>query len=260
MSINKIKVTKNDTKFDVISNPSTQWIWNEILQNRWEEETFKIFDRFLKPEKSYFDIGAWIGPTVLYGANRAKRVYGVEPDPIAYHELLTNVIMNPEIASKVICINAAVADKTEDKKLYMRHHFGDSTSSMIPTISSENYCKIRAVTINDLIKQHNIEDINFIKMDIEGGEYSLIPFIQSYLEENHPTLYLSIHPGFLSQHYSLTLTENEVAEKLKNQTENMLNHLSFYKNIYDIHGNQVKKEDVFQINNTGEFVFTNETW
>ncbi|PEC43110.1 hypothetical protein CON11_19670 [Priestia megaterium] len=59
-----INISKNNINFSVTSNPLTQWIWNEMHQNNWEEETFEIFDRFLNNEHSYIDIGAWIGPTV----------------------------------------------------------------------------------------------------------------------------------------------------------------------------------------------------
>src|ERR1700687_4776653 len=35
----------------------------------------------------YIDVGAWIGPTLLYGCQLAKMAYGLEPDPIAFAEL-----------------------------------------------------------------------------------------------------------------------------------------------------------------------------
>jgi FkbM family methyltransferase len=257
---NPINISKNNINFSVTSNPLTQWIWNEMHQNKWEEETFKIFDRFLNAEHSYIDIGAWIGPTVLYGAHKVKHVYGIEPDPIAFEELITNLNLNPSIASKVTCINAALAEKSGDINLYMRHHFGDSTSSLIPTISN-NHCKVKSITIDDLITQNNIKEVNFVKMDIEGGEYSLIPFLHEFLKTQKPTLYLSLHPGFFNENVNLILNKsNDSSSQLNIQTEKLLDNLQFYKYIYDIFGNPVDREAVLNVTYTGEFIFTNECW
>ncbi|MEH7517106.1 FkbM family methyltransferase [Priestia megaterium] len=260
MSSNIKTILKNDVNYSVISKPATEWIWNAIHQNKWEEQTFKIFDRFLNPENSYIDLGAWIGPTVLYGAHKAKHVYGVEPDPVAFNELITNIQLNPLIAKKVTCINAALAEESGTINLYMRSEFGDSTSSLIPTIA-ENSCKVKAITIHDLINENHIENINFIKMDIEGGEYFLIPTVHDFLQSQKPTLYLSIHPGFLKEHVMLiSSNQGETSNYFNIQTKKLLDCLQFYKYIYDIFGNQVKKDAILDVTRTGEFLFTNECW
>ncbi|EJQ54137.1 FkbM family methyltransferase [Bacillus cereus BAG6X1-2] len=260
MSSNIINISKNDVNFNVISNQVARGIWDRISQNDWEEETFKIFDRFLKPENSYIDIGAWIGPTVLYGAHKAKHVYGVEPDPIAFKEIVTNVNLNPSIYSKVTCINAAITEKSGNINLYMRDQFGDSMSSLIPT-TSDKYCQVRGITIHDLISENNIENVNFIKIDIEGGEYSLIPVLYEFLKSQKPTLYLSIHPRFLNENLNLISTKGvNTSEHFKFQTEKLLDSLQFYKYVYDNSGNLVNKDTILRVMNTGEFIFTNERW
>lgn len=139
----------------------------------------------------------------------------------------------------------------------MRHSFGDSTSSLVPTISNQS-CKVQALTIYDLITENNIQDINFIKMDIEGGEYSLIPQLQEFLTLNKPTLYLSLHPKFLHEHLHFVSTED--SDSPPHQTEKLLDSLQNYKYIYDIFGNRVDCDHIHTITNTGEFVFTDESW
>lgn len=263
MSSNIIDITKNGVNYKVAAKPMTEWIWNEMKQNKWEEETFKIFDRFLKPENPYIDIGAWIGPTVLYGAQKAKHVYGIEPDPVAFAELMGNIALNPDLAPKITCINAALAGETGNINLYRRHCFGDSTASLIPTLSDENYCQIQAITLYDLVTTHNIENANFIKMDIEGGEYSLIPHLCEFLKIHKPTLCLSLHPGFLSEHVNLIASQHGLSsDQPVAQTAKLLDSLQFYRYIYDIQGNPVTREaalNVSSILNT-EFVFTDECW
>ncbi|MCP1093484.1 FkbM family methyltransferase [Bacillaceae bacterium OS4b] len=268
MCTSVINVSKNNINFSVISNPMTRGVWDNMHQNNWEEETFVIFDRFLKPGNSYIDIGAWIGPTVLYGAHKAKHVYAIEPDPVAFNEFITNLNLNPFIAPKVTCINAAIAKKSGNINLYMRDQLGISTSSLIPTIS-DNYCRVRAITIYDLITENNIKNVNFIKMDIEGGEYSLIPVLHEFLKSQKPTLYLSLHPGFLNEHLNLKTNKNgNPSHEFNIQTEKLLDNLQFYKHIYDIFGNLVNKDAVLRDSYNAElaysqktaYIFTDEFW
>lgn len=194
------------------------------------------------------------------GAHKAKHVYGLEPDPVAFNELITNLNLNPDISSKITCINAAIAEKSGNTNLYMRSRFGDSSSSLIPTIS-DHYCQVRALTIYDLITENNIENVNFIKMDIEGGEYSLIPFLHEFLKLQKPTLYLSLHPVFLNDHVNFIPNKsNDPQNQINIQTKNLLDNLQCYKYIYDVFGNLVNKDVILRITNTGEFIFTDECW
>ena len=39
--------------------------------------------------------------------------------------------------------------------------------------------------------------IDFIKMDIEGGEFELLPTMVEYLEKYKPNIYLSLHAPYL---------------------------------------------------------------
>src|SRR5580658_8197648 len=91
--------------------------WNQVSSGAWESGTFAIFDRFLDREHSYIDIGAWIGPTLLYGCQLAKAAYGLEPDPLAYAELEQNIGLNKAIASNVRLFNACIAPRSGEVAL-----------------------------------------------------------------------------------------------------------------------------------------------
>ena len=77
-------------QFQVSAGRNTAF-WQEVASGAWESDTFAIFDRFLDQQHSYIDIGTWIGPTLLYGCQLARRTYGLEPDPIAFAELEANL-------------------------------------------------------------------------------------------------------------------------------------------------------------------------
>ncbi|MFF2154437.1 FkbM family methyltransferase [Paenibacillus chitinolyticus] len=234
--------------------------WTEYYE-KWENETFKIFDRYLDLNHSYLDIGAWIGPTVLYGAYKAKHVYAVEPNTIAYQELVSNTKLNTNITSKITCINAALSTNSDKIKLYIKTDISESMSSLIPTTFNNNYIDVRGITFTELIIENNVRDINFVKIDVEGAEYSIVPAIHEYLFSNKPTLYLSIHPPFLMESAQLnTLLQMDLNEYKIQTTQRLLKSLSFYKYIYDTEGNQIDPCIILDQNYFSAFVFSDEKW
>ena len=98
IKLRPMKVERYGKSFFVSGNPKYFFFWKN---KSWERNTHKIFDKFLDSNHSYIDIGAWIGPTVLYGAQIAKKVYAIEPDPIAFKELEKNGILSKLIGNVV---------------------------------------------------------------------------------------------------------------------------------------------------------------
>lgn len=84
-------IKKNNLQFiiDKTGCPDGYWynVWFLEIYPTWEITTFEVFDKYLDKDKYYIDIGAWIGPTVLYAAQKTKRVIAFEPDNIAFNAL-----------------------------------------------------------------------------------------------------------------------------------------------------------------------------
>ncbi|EGW36165.1 hypothetical protein DOT_5949 [Desulfosporosinus sp. OT] len=83
-------------------------------------------------------------------------------------------------------------------------------SSIIPTLSQNNFTEVRGITISDFLTEYDVKDIGFIKIDIEGGEYSIIPSMHDYLCSNRPTLllYISFHSFRLSEEIKIKNSKN----------------------------------------------------
>jgi hypothetical protein len=92
----KMKIIKKSVSFDVERNVEyNPNFWEMVSSNIWEPYTFDILEKFLSKQHSYLDIGAWVGPTTLFGAQLAKKCYAFEPDPVAYSALIRNLDLNP---------------------------------------------------------------------------------------------------------------------------------------------------------------------
>jgi FkbM family methyltransferase len=192
--------------------------WKRFQKNKWERETFQIFDRFLDKNHNYIDIGAWIGPTVLYGAQIAKHCYAVEPDPSAIQSLKSNIALNPGLAKKITVFNGAISNKTGKAFISARFSLGDSMSSLIAEKSLDS-ALVDCLTFEDFISSFRIKECNFIKIDVEGAEAFILPSMLDYIKINKPTIHISIHPSLFRD--------------LEKDSKKLLSIFKLYKNIYD---------------------------
>ena len=122
-----ILVNKNNISFTVEDSEELHQdvgynFWSEKYYS-WEPGTFKVLDSYLSKDKDYLDIGAWVGPTAIYGSFLSKKVVAVEPDPIAHKILQKNISLNS--ISNIDVINKA-ASKLESAFLESSNFFGDS--------------------------------------------------------------------------------------------------------------------------------------
>lgn len=177
-----------------------------MKKGRWEPRTLQILSDYLTPTSVFYDIGAWIGPTVLYAAPRCRSVYCFEPDYVAYQYLLWNLRLNR--LQNVLPFNIALSiqDGIEGMSSF-GDEAGDSQSSLLNP--HENYgMEVLCLTFNTWLDMVKPDKADFIKMDIEGAEFDLLPAMADYIERYKPVIYLSTHAHLLP--------EPEKKEKMQN--------------------------------------------
>lgn len=189
----------------IVKNGCAWWVsdqepafWDRVENGDWEPLTFRVFDRFLDAGHSCLDIGAWIGPTCLYAAHLARHCYALEPDPVAFAGLRENLSLNPDLAGRVTLFQQCLAPTCGAVRIGNRSSTagGDSMSSLLFAASEVGW-EAQGVSLESFLTQNSIRDCSFIKMDIEGGEFEVLPAIADYLARHRPTIYLSLHPRFL---------------------------------------------------------------
>jgi len=222
--------------------------WHKVKSNKWEPDTFAVFNKFLDTKHSYIDIGAWIGPTVLYGCQIAKHCYAIEPDPVALKSLKENIKLNKQLEKKITVFNCCIGNSCGQVKLSSRFGFGDSTSSLL-SAKSKKTISVHSITLEEFLKLNKIVDCNFIKMDIEGGELIVLPNIKEYLKKYKPTLFISLHPFRF--------------ENLKGDSEKIVNVLKIYKYIFDSAGNRLDLDKLYSLLLSGrgyDVIATDKNW
>ena len=183
-----------------VENQSNGHFWDEVEKGHWEPTTFRIMKHFVKRDSTYIDIGAWIGPTVLFGAQLAEKVYAVEPDPVAYRELVNNIELNDNLKDRIVVFYGCIGYSNGEVRIGNPYSVGSSSSSLLFS-KSETSWEAESMTIDTFVKKYDINDCSFIKMDIEGGEFYVLKSMKNYLKENRPALHLSLHGPFLYKEF-----------------------------------------------------------
>jgi FkbM family methyltransferase len=207
--------------------------WGRYEAGVWEPDTQAVFRRFIDKQHSYIDVGAWIGPTLLQGCQLARRAYGIEPDPVAYAELAENIEDNRVITGNVQLFNICIAPVSGKVSFGSRREGGDTMSSLLFSGAKTSWM-VDGMNFQEWTEQNEIGDCNFIKIDIEGGEYSVLPTMAKYLRRQRPTLLLSLHPCFIGDLAAKSIEGRfrRAIFRLRN-TMNLLKIVQFYRHMYD---------------------------
>ncbi|RIA10263.1 FkbM family methyltransferase [Flavobacteriaceae bacterium MAR_2010_72] len=211
----KRSIQKNSKTFNVSITKRISY-WEQMENGTWEPNTFKIFDHFINRDTVVLDVGAWIGQTALYTSQIAKQTIAFEPDPIAFKELETNVSLNKDAlwAPQLTIYNKAIGSSNGTIKLGSRGQGGDSMSSTLFS-DRETHWNVTTITLDDVIEKHQLQNENlFIKMDIEGGEYNLVPQLKTIFKKYNVVLFLSLHTFFLMNSLKSHSTKESILKKV----------------------------------------------
>lgn len=271
---------KNHT-FQIDPGQNTHY-WTYINSIDWEPHTFAIFDHFVTEDSVVLDVGSWSGVLTLYAAKTAKEVHALDPDPVCFSELNTNVELNPAVAEKIKTYKTAISDKKETLRLSARETYGASSSSILERKrDTENSLELETISLADFLEKESISQVDFIKMDVEGAEFRILPTIGKAIEKvNYPTLYISFHYSFLNEnlyHKNIPSTflnkllmrlENTFGfslykKRIRKEIANLYDDLKAYTYIYKMDGTPVSFNDLErkpELIKETDLVFTNREW
>ncbi|MEW5892776.1 MAG: FkbM family methyltransferase [Pseudomonadota bacterium] len=99
----------------------------------------------------------------------------------------------------VLPFNMALSDRNGVFRMApFGKELGDSTTSLLDAGSTKNSIGVSAITLKTAQEIALPMHIDFLKIDIEGAEFSFIPSIKDYLSEIKPIVYLSTHSPYLA--------------------------------------------------------------
>lgn len=143
--------------------------WGEQA-GRWASETRDYWLRFYEPKEgdTIIDVGAGQGEDTLTfsrAVGASGRVIAVEAHPLSFKALKNFCRLNG--LRNVTPVNVALMDRPG------KVHIVESESWMenrVETSNGSSGLSVRSVTLDDFCRKEGIEDISFLKMNIEGAE------------------------------------------------------------------------------------------
>ena len=136
-------------------------------------------------------MGSNIGLFTKYASDKCKKVISVEGSPEYFSCLVENTIS----LKNVSFLNANIIGSEINKHM---------------DVWSDNPSIIN-VTMNDIFKLYELDRINFLKIDIEGGEYSLFNEMDDSLIQKIDKIAIETHPEFFPDNENIN---NELATKI----------------------------------------------
>lgn len=167
-----------------------------------EPNEFAFLDRVLKRGMVFVDVGANDGYYTLFAARRVGlpgRVVAVEPSSRERTNLQRNVDRNS--LDNVVVVPVALGASTGEADLRLAHgaHAGHNTlgSFAHDGVVAESLEHVKVETLDDVVAKFGLTRLDFIKIDVEGAEASVVAGGRSVVAKMRPLMLLEINDGAL---------------------------------------------------------------
>jgi FkbM family methyltransferase len=157
----------------------------ELVLDRYEPDTTRLFHRLLRPGMTVIDIGAHAGYFSLIGAScvgASGKVYAFEPFPASFRQLQRNIELNGY--KNIHAVRKAVSDKTGVHMLLVNPKGSDRHSLFAGESSWERESpEVETTCLDDFLEGCDWPRVDLIKMDIEGAEPAALTGMKRTLEK-----------------------------------------------------------------------------
>ncbi len=148
-----------------------------VVREIWCENVYEVFEGDLTDTGIVVDVGANIGSFSLYAAALgAKKVICVEPEPHNIELLVRNIGANKHNVPDCEFVfeeRAIIGAPKSHTGYYITDKHGDSqliTAAEARTGDHKNLTEVKTVSLDQLWRDHDLEFVDVLKVDIEGLE------------------------------------------------------------------------------------------
>jgi FkbM family methyltransferase len=148
------------------------------------------------------DIGAHIGRYTITSSKQVGstgKVVAIEADPDNFQLLKRNIALNN--LTNVLPLHYAVFSTRTRMKLYEQSASAKYNSIMLTRARTMNYVEVNADTLDSILEQNRINQVNWIKIDVEGAEFEVLKGSNKTLSSNDISLLVEIHNIDDPSHY-----------------------------------------------------------
>ena len=175
-----------------------QHIESELLRcGHFESDTTDLISRFCGPGMDVLDIGANIGAHTFLMARQVTKsgtVTAFEPTTYAYERLIKNMSLNK--FRNILVEKIALSDESKIEEACF-------TSSWSPEERRPDIANVpevvRFMSLDDYIRESDIHNVDFIKLDVDGFETKIVRGALRTLTELRPMIVFEVCPHRLAE-------------------------------------------------------------
>jgi FkbM family methyltransferase len=206
--------------------------------NKLDEEMIFV-SKLIKNKRRFLDIGANIGMYSYHFKNTFKNIDAFEPLKEITHRLES--IQNESLKVH----NIALSDKSGELQFYIPLLNGKTHPPLASLEKRDGECELRTVRV-DTLDSYNFDDVDLVKIDVEGHEQSVIEGARKVIEKNMPILIVEIEQRHIKNQigevFQSILNLNYKGFFLQNGNLTPLNEFSYEINQRPYLGNEMIKE------------------
>lgn len=151
----------------------------------------------LKEGQTVLDLGCYSGLTAIAFSNVVKgagRVISVEPDPSNFSACAYNFYLHNRVTAlkNITLLPLAVSGISGTLRFSSEGAMGSSAVSLVGAYRG-SVLEIPCVTLDELVKQSGVKQVDFIKMDIEGSELDVLRAAGSFFKNHRPRVIIEPH-------------------------------------------------------------------
>ena len=156
-----------------------------IIEGKFEAAELAFLNRFLRQGMTVLDLGAHHGFYTLLASKRVGNtgnVFSFEPSARERKALRLHLKLNR--CKNVAIQEMALGDQNMKTDLYVVEGWAAGCNSLRPpdVAARTSPVPVRVVRLDDWLADHKIDQVDFIKLDVEGGELDVIKGATNLLE------------------------------------------------------------------------------
>lgn len=171
------------------------------LLGAFEPRVLRAYTPLVFPGSTVLDIGANIGAHTLHFARLAGptgRVFAIEPTDYAIGKLRKNIALNPSLAGRITphqCFFSADDSTPSPAAVPSSWPVDTHASSRDGAVGCfQSATAAIAMTADRFCADEGIKRIDFIKIDVDGNEHSVIQGFRRSLERFRPNILIEFAP------------------------------------------------------------------
>ncbi len=156
----------------------------------YEFEELSFLKRYLNKESIVFDIGANTGHHSLFFSAHSKQVYSFEPFDKMFH-ILENRVRDNNIEN-IKSLNFGIGESNHALDFFAPEGKNSGIGSFIRSEVGKNIGKLEIRKGDDVVRDLSIPKVDFIKIDVEGMEISVLRGLLHTIHVYKPVMFIEM--------------------------------------------------------------------